>query len=69
MDDDRPRHAWLEVPTDFPQLLLDAPALAASWHAATREHFQWAVQHGYAVTGLHRDPVTSRSFYVLDAAP
>jgi chorismate synthase len=60
-----PRRARLEVPTDFTQLLADAPADAKAWHAATREHFQWALANGYIVTGLGRDPATSRSFYVL----
>jgi hypothetical protein len=25
----------------------------------------WALGKGYVVTGLHRDPIASRSFYVL----
>jgi len=56
----------LEVPTDFTQLLADVPADARLWHAATREHFQWALANAYAVTGLRRDPATSRSFYLLE---
>jgi predicted GNAT superfamily acetyltransferase len=40
---------------------------AAAWHANVRAHLQWAFAHGYSVTGLHRDAVTSRSFYVLTA--
>jgi predicted GNAT superfamily acetyltransferase len=56
----------LEVPADFAQLLADAPDDAAAWHAATREHFQWALAHDYVVTGMRRDPATSRSFYMLE---
>jgi hypothetical protein len=55
------------VPTDFRQLLARSPALATAWHAALRRHFLWAIDAGYAVTGLHRDPLTSRSFYTLQA--
>jgi predicted GNAT superfamily acetyltransferase len=58
--------ARIEVPADFAQLLADAPAEARAWHVATRKHFQWALTHGYTVTGLHRDPVSSRCFYMLE---
>jgi predicted GNAT superfamily acetyltransferase len=64
-DQPAPR-ARLEVPADFAQLLADAPADARAWHAATRRHFQWALAHGYTVTGLRRDPETSRCFYMLE---
>lgn len=57
---------WIEVPTDFERVRAISPATAALWHSAIRRHFQWALRNGYAVTGLHRDPVTSRSFYTLD---
>jgi chorismate synthase len=59
----------LEIPTDFAQLLADSPSEARAWHTATRERFQWAFANGYAVTGLRRDPSTSRSFYILEARP
>jgi chorismate synthase len=59
----------IEIPTDFVQLLADAPADARAWHAATRKHFQWALAHGYMVSGLRRDPLTSRSYYILDRSP
>jgi predicted GNAT superfamily acetyltransferase len=58
--------ARMEIPTDFAQLLTDAPAAAKHWHTATRKHFQWALTHGYTVTGLRRDPETLRSFYILE---
>jgi predicted GNAT superfamily acetyltransferase len=64
-DEPAPR-ARLEVPADFAQLLADAPADAKAWHVATREHIQWTLAHGYIVTGLRRDPVTSRCFYMLE---
>jgi predicted GNAT superfamily acetyltransferase len=64
---DRPATVAIEIPTDFPPLLARSPSAAARWHAATREHFLWALRNAYVVTGLRRDAVTSRSFYMLDA--
>jgi chorismate synthase len=59
----------LEIPTDFAQLLAESPSNARAWHAATREHFQWALANRYTVTGLRRDPTTARSFYMLEVPP
>lgn len=64
-----PREVWIEVPTDFVQVLAASPATAAAWHSAIRRHFLWALHNRYAVTGLHRDLVTSRSFYTLELEP
>ena len=64
---DRPSVLRIEVPADFRQVLARSPALAREWHAAVRRHFIWALDSGYTVTGLHRDPVSSRSFYTLQA--
>ena len=61
-----PRAISIEVPTDFAQVLVASPTTAAAWHSAVRRHFQWALRNHYAVTGLHRDPLTSRSFYTLE---
>lgn len=57
----------LEVPADFPQLMSTSPDRAAQWHANVRTHLQWALARGYRVTGLHRDAVTTRAFYLLTA--
>jgi predicted GNAT superfamily acetyltransferase len=62
----RPPRVRLEIPSDFSQLLAHAPAEARAWHAATREHFQWALANGYLVIGLRRDSATARSFYLLE---
>ena len=62
----RPPVVRIEIPSAFPQLLLRSPRIATAWHAAVRAHFLWALGNGYTVTGFHRDPVTSRSFYVLE---
>ena len=67
MDRDRPALLRIEVPTDFRQLLSRSPTVAASWHASLRRHFTWALGAGYTVTGLHRDPLSSRSFYTLQS--
>ena len=62
----RPPRLRIEVPSDFDALLARAPAEARTWHAATREHFQWALGSGYSVIGLRRDPAAARSFYLLE---
>jgi len=55
----------IEVPGDLEEVASRSPAAAAEWRAATRKHFQWALRHGFAVTGLRRDPVATRAFYVV----
>jgi predicted GNAT superfamily acetyltransferase len=53
----------LEVPTDIER----TPAASrAAWQISLRTSFEHALRSGYAVTGLHRDAVASRSFYVLE---
>ena len=64
--DRRPATVWIEVPTEFQRLLEIAPRSANAWHTAVREHFLWALDNGYTVAGLHRDPASERSYYVLD---
>jgi predicted GNAT superfamily acetyltransferase len=64
---DRPPLAGLEVPTDFAALLAQTPERAATWHAAVRTHFQWALGSGYSVTALRRDATGARSFYLLES--
>jgi len=64
--DRRPPTVWIEVPTEFQRLLERSPRSASSWHGAVRNHFLWALENGYAVAGLHRDPASERSYYVLD---
>jgi predicted GNAT superfamily acetyltransferase len=55
----------IEIPTDLMALIAHSPDAAAMWRAATRDNFQRALQQGYAVTALHRDSVSGRTFYVL----
>ncbi len=68
-DSERPSTLWIEVPADIQRVIASAPAAATAWHAVTRENFQWALGNGYSVTGLYRDPVTSRAFYVFELDP
>jgi chorismate synthase len=65
--DGKPAALRIEVPSDFPQLLRQSPATAVAWHGSLRSHFQWALDAGYAVAGLQRDPLTARTFYALQA--
>lgn len=67
--EDRSATMLLEIPADFQAMAASSPERAARWHAATRINFERALYEGYSVTGLHRDPVTSRAFYVLALAP
>ena len=60
-----PATLWIEIPSDIRHVIEHAPASAVAWRDVVRGHFQWALALGYAVTGLQRDPVTLRSFYVL----
>jgi chorismate synthase len=60
---DRPVALLIEVPADIQSVT--SPATVAMWHAAIRANFQWALRNGYSVSGLHRDPSSGRSFYVL----
>lgn len=67
-----PPMVWIEIPADIQQVIARSPTEAETWRWSVRDHFEWALGHDYAVTGLHRDPVTSRSFYTLEleaAAP
>lgn len=60
-----PAAIWLEIPSDIRQVIEGSPEEAVEWRESVREHFQWALAHGYEVIGIHRDTAASRSFYVL----
>jgi predicted GNAT superfamily acetyltransferase len=57
--------ALIEIPLDVQRVVDESPAIAAAWRASSREHFQWAIRHGFAVTALRRDAETKRAFYVI----
>lgn len=63
---EHPPAVWIEVPADIQQVVAHSPANAEAWRSSVRDHFEWALGNGYAVTGLYRDPVTSRAFYTLE---
>ena len=60
-----PAIALIEIPAELDELAARSPTAAAVWRAATRQHFQWALSHQYAITGLRRHPVATRAFYVI----
>ena len=64
-DGETPPWLRIEIPTDIRQVIEHSPANAAAWRQSVRGYFQWALGAGYEVTGLHREPVTSRCFYSL----
>jgi predicted GNAT superfamily acetyltransferase len=60
-----PTIALIEIPAELDEVAARSPSTAAVWRAATRQHFQWALLHRCAITGLRRDPVATRAFYVI----
>lgn len=60
-----PMRALIEIPAELDEVAARSQATAAVWRAATRQHFQWALSHRCAITGLLRDPVATRAFYVI----
>ena len=60
-----PARFGIEIPADVQQIIGHSPAAAIAWRESVREHFQWGLARGYDVTGILRNPVTSRSFYIL----
>lgn len=60
-----PPALWIEIPSDIRQVIGRSAQEAVVWREAVRTHFHWALSRGYEVTALHRDPVASRSFFIL----
>ena len=60
-----PAIALIEIPAELDEIAASSPVTAAVWRAATRRHLQWALSRGCAITGLRRDPVATRAFYVI----
>lgn len=65
--DPAPETALIEIPADILDVLARSPHAAQTWRLAVRDHFQWALSHGYSVTGVHRDEAADRSFFVVGA--
>ncbi len=60
-----PPSLWIEVPSDVQRVREHAPEAVAAWRLAVRNHFTWALDHGYEVQALERDVNASRAFYLL----
>jgi len=60
-----PAIALIEIPADLDEIAARSLVTAATWRAATRRHFQWALSRGCTINGLRRDPVATRAFYVI----
>jgi predicted GNAT superfamily acetyltransferase len=63
--DRSPDVALIEIPGDVMNVLARSPAAARTWRLAVRDHFLWALSHGYIVAGIHRDQASDRSFYLI----
>jgi len=66
---DRPPSVLLEIPQDVLDVLAKSPTAARTWRVAVRDHFTWALTHGYAVRGVHRSSTSGRTFYVMTRDP
>jgi predicted GNAT superfamily acetyltransferase len=64
-DPERATTALIEIPLDVQRVVDESPETAAAWRASTRQHFQWALEHGYRFAALRRDPEVARAFYVI----
>ena len=64
-DGELPPSVRIEIPTNIRLVIEQSLATAVAWRQSVRGSFQWALGNGYDVTGLYREPVTSRSFYTL----
>jgi predicted GNAT superfamily acetyltransferase len=65
--DSTPSVVLIEIPTEVLNVLERSPSDAHTWRLAVRDHFRWALQRGYSVTGIHRSPSVDRTFYILSA--
>lgn len=63
-----PMVALIEIPAELDEVAARSQASAAMWRVATRRHFLWALSQRYAITGLRRDPVATRAFYVITSS-
>src|ERR1700737_1150840 len=63
--DECPPIALLEMPADIFGDLARVPAIAAKWRLSLREHFEWALHHGYSAHGVHRNATGGRCFSFL----
>jgi predicted GNAT superfamily acetyltransferase len=67
--DRSPETALIEIPADVLDVLSRSPAAARTWRLAVRDHFQWALSRGYAISGVQVDADAGRFFYRVNRAP
>ena len=65
LKDRRPETLLIEIPTDILEVLERSRNTGEIWRLAVRDHFRWALQHGYSVTGVLRGAEVDRAFYTL----
>jgi predicted GNAT superfamily acetyltransferase len=63
--DRSPDAALIEIPSDILAVLTRSSASARIWRLAVRDHFQWALTHGYDIVGVQREASSDRYFYVV----
>jgi predicted GNAT superfamily acetyltransferase len=63
--DRNPETALIEIPADVLDVMSRSPATAHTWRLAVRDHFQWALARGYAISGVHVSADASRCFYLV----
>jgi predicted GNAT superfamily acetyltransferase len=66
--DRHPDRALIEIPADVLDVMGRSPATARTWRLAVRDHFQWALSHGYVTSGVHVDSAAGRFFYLVSRA-
>ena len=62
------RIVLIEAPENIQTLKKSEPDTARNWRISTRRAFQFAFEHGFAVTGFHRSD-DNRCFYILELTP
>lgn len=60
-----PEAALIEIPADILEVIGRSPAAAHAWRLAVREHFLWALSHGYVVSGVQVNADAGRYFYLV----
>jgi predicted GNAT superfamily acetyltransferase len=63
--DREPETLLIEIPKNILEVLEWSRSTAETWRFAVRDHFHWALQRGYSVTGVRRGANDERVFYVL----
>lgn len=66
--DRNPETALIEIPADVLDVMSRSPAAAHTWRLAVRDHFQWALARGYAISGVQVNADAGRCFYLVSRA-